>query len=252
MTSISGEGCPHSPPEPPRSLAVVPLIGDKRYYGEAQGGPREAHGTVWCRAGGIGGQKSGCPSPNSAGRNPKEGRIPQAEATLGYFGFRFVFLRLHAKWLQFVTAEYAKYAESRGGRSVLPCIPRIPRLLFPSFGSGLARLGFRPSFGPRISGVGFGPLRSQVAAAVQIHPCKEGQLGQGTPNAAFWPMTILLICWAGISSVFCLAFLSVAARPAPSLDEQMALPQGLAAVLQNARTASLSVGDAVPSSCQTA
>src|SRR5664279_5092288 len=28
------------------------------------------------------------PNPNSEGRNPKEGRIPKAEATLGHFGFR--------------------------------------------------------------------------------------------------------------------------------------------------------------------
>ncbi len=28
------------------------------------------------------------PDPNSEGRNPKEGRIPKAEATLGHFGFR--------------------------------------------------------------------------------------------------------------------------------------------------------------------
>jgi hypothetical protein len=28
------------------------------------------------------------PNPKSEGRNPKEGRIPKAEATLGHFGFR--------------------------------------------------------------------------------------------------------------------------------------------------------------------
>ena len=45
MTRVSGGRCPRSTPEPPRSLAVVPLIGDKRYYGEAPvglaGGLRE-------------------------------------------------------------------------------------------------------------------------------------------------------------------------------------------------------------------
>ena len=68
---------------------------------------------------------------------------------------------------------------------------------------------------------------------------------QGTPNAVFLPMTILLICWACISSVFCMAFLSVAARRAPSMDAQLmpglgtALTQELAVGLQNAKTASL-------------
>ncbi len=34
------------------------------------------------------------PNPKSKGRNPKEGRIPKAEATLGHFGFRVsAFLR---------------------------------------------------------------------------------------------------------------------------------------------------------------
>jgi hypothetical protein len=117
---------------------------------------------------------------------------------------------------------------------------------------GISAFGFRPPFGPRVSGFGFEPLRPRVGGAVQTRPCKGGQVGQGTPNAAFWPMTILLICWAGISSVFCLAFLSVAARPAPRLDEQIASPQELAVALQNARTASVSVGNAVPSPCQAA
>jgi len=83
-------------------------------------------------------------------------------------------------------------------------------------------------------------------------------VAQGTPNAVFLPMTILLICWACISSVFCMAFLSVAARPAPSMDAQMmpgsetALTQELAVGLQNAKTASLSVEAALPSPCRTA
>lgn len=83
-------------------------------------------------------------------------------------------------------------------------------------------------------------------------------MAQGTPNAVFLPMTILLICWACISSVFCLAFLSVAARPAPSMDAQVmprsaiASTQELAVGLQNAKTASLSTEAALPSPCQTA
>ena len=74
----------------------------------------------------------------------------------------------------------------------------------------------------------------------------------------FWAMTIMLICWAGISSVFCLAFLSVAVRPVPSLDEQMAsgsepaLTQELGVVLQDVKAASVSAQAAFPSPCQTA
>jgi hypothetical protein len=83
-------------------------------------------------------------------------------------------------------------------------------------------------------------------------------VAQGTLNAVFLPMTIVLICWACISSVFCLAFLSVAARPAPSLDAQLmpgsetALTQELAVGLQNAKTASLSAEAALSAPCQTA
>jgi len=82
-------------------------------------------------------------------------------------------------------------------------------------------------------------------------------VAQGTLNAVFLPMTILLICWACISSVFCLAFLSVAARPAPSMDAQVmhgsesALTQELAVGLHNAKTASLSAKAALSARCQT-
>jgi hypothetical protein len=34
-------------PEPPRSLPVVPLIADKRYYGEAPGSVRWGYGGLW-------------------------------------------------------------------------------------------------------------------------------------------------------------------------------------------------------------
>jgi hypothetical protein len=125
--------------------------------------------------------------PKSEIRGPKPERRPNTEGRSHARAFRFVFLRLHAKWLQFITAGYAKYAESRGGRSVFPCIPRIPRLLFPSFGSGLARLGlrvsafFRPSFSPRISGFGFGALRSRVGGSVQIRPLP------GSSTTDYWP-----------------------------------------------------------------
>ena len=39
------------------------------------------------------------PNPNSEGRNPKEGSISKIEATLGYFGFRVLGLRLCAHGL---------------------------------------------------------------------------------------------------------------------------------------------------------
>ena len=63
-------------------------------------------------------------------------------------------------------------------------------------------------------------------------------------NAAFSRMAILLISWVCTSTAFCLAFLSVAARPAPRMEEQMAagceaaLRQEPGVVLEKAKTAS--------------
>jgi len=78
---------------------------------------------------------------------------------------------------------------------------------------------------------------------------------RGMAIAAFSPMVILLISWACISSVFCLAFLSVVARPVPRMGEQMAprreltLTQGVAVVLTNVKTASPPAEAALPSPC---
>jgi hypothetical protein len=83
-------------------------------------------------------------------------------------------------------------------------------------------------------------------------------VAEGTPNAAFQPMTILLICWCSISLVGCLAFLSVAARATPPMDTQItpggetALTLDRPAMLQNVKTASVSAQAMLPSSCQTA
>jgi hypothetical protein len=50
---------------------------------------------------------------------PREGFIPNQKLKL---------LEQVSEVMRFVTAEYAKYAESRGGRSVFPC-PDTPELL---------------------------------------------------------------------------------------------------------------------------
>ena len=44
----------------------------------------------------------------------------------------------------------------------------------------------------------------------------------GTRNAAFWGMAMLLVFWVLTSLVSCLAFLGLAARPVPRMDEPMA------------------------------
>jgi len=200
MTSVLCGGCPHSPPEPPRSLAVAPLIGDKRCYGEAPvgpaGGPRDGLVLGWRNWG------PEVRMSKSEFRRPKPKRRPNTEGRSHAWAFRLS-----------------------------------------GFGL-LSALGFRAS--------GLSLCAHGLVVLSRYARARGGQVGQGTPNAAFWPMTILLICWAGISSVSCLAFLSVAARPAPRLDEQIASPQELAVALQNARTASVSVGNAVPSPCQAA
>ena len=74
----------------------------------------------------------------------------------------------------------------------------------------------------------------------------------------FSPMAILLISWTCTSMVFCLAFLSVAARPVRGLDGQMApgyeaaLAQEPGAVLASVKTASLPAETALPLPCQAA
>ena len=79
MTSVSGGGCPRSPPEPPRSLTVVPLIQSevlRRGYGGARG-------TVWRWVGGIEGQKSGCLGRQAGfgwvAETPETGKGPEPE-----------------------------------------------------------------------------------------------------------------------------------------------------------------------------
>ena len=205
MTRVSGGRCPRSTPEPPRSLAVVPLIGDKRYYGEAPvglaGGLRE---------GLVRGRRNWGPEvrlSKSEFRRPKPERRPNTEGRSHDWAFR------------------------------------------------LSGFGLLSALGFRASGL---DLCAHGLALLSRNARARGQVGQGTPNAVFGPMTILLICWAGISSVFCLAFLSVAARPVPCMDAQMtpgsetASTQDIAVVLENVKTASLSAEGALPSPCQTA
>jgi hypothetical protein len=66
---------------------------------------------------------------------------------------------------------------------------------------------------------------------------------QDTMNIAVGPMTILLIVWVCASMALCLAFLSVAARRVPRMEEQMAaggelaLRQATAVALGQAKTA---------------
>ena len=83
-------------------------------------------------------------------------------------------------------------------------------------------------------------------------------MAQGTANAVFWPMTILLITWVCASTVICLAFLSVAARPVPSMDVQLAprseaaLAQERAVGLEDVRAASSRAETALPAACHAA
>ena len=65
---------PGVPPDPRRRLAVVPLIPDKRYYGESPASVRRGSGAAPrsfpCRIGGTGGQRlgySGCQDLHRAG-----------------------------------------------------------------------------------------------------------------------------------------------------------------------------------------
>ena len=69
----------------------------------------------------------------------------------------------------------------------------------------------------------------------------------------------MLISWVCISVLFCLAFLGVAARPAPRLEEGMAAgltavlqQRDLGVVLQVTRLASPQPEGALPPSCQAA
>ena len=77
-------------------------------------------------------------------------------------------------------------------------------------------------------------------------------------NAAFRPMATLLISWACTSTAFCLAFLRVAARPVPRMDEQMAGGREPASrpepgvALEKVNTASPPAEAALPSTCQAA
>ena len=77
-------------------------------------------------------------------------------------------------------------------------------------------------------------------------------------NAGFSPMAILLISWICASTACCLAFLSVAARPAPQMDEQLAAgcEPGLrpepGVMLEKMKTASSPAEAALPSPCQVA
>ena len=81
---------------------------------------------------------------------------------------------------------------------------------------------------------------------------------RGTASASFGPMAILLISWVCASTAFCLAFLSVAARRAPRVDEQMAaecepvLRREPGVVLHKAKPATLSAEAALASPCQVA
>ena len=83
-------------------------------------------------------------------------------------------------------------------------------------------------------------------------------MARGTANAVFRPMAILLISWVSASMVCCLAFLSVAARPVPRMNEKMAsgsattLRQELAGVLENVKTASPLAQATLPSPCHAA
>lgn len=80
----------------------------------------------------------------------------------------------------------------------------------------------------------------------------------GMTNALFWRMMILLISWAGLSAVFCLALLSAAARPLPRMDGQMAsrsetaLAHEFATGLEHVNAASASARAALPSPCHAA
>lgn len=81
---------------------------------------------------------------------------------------------------------------------------------------------------------------------------------QGTLNAAFTGMAILLISWVTASTALCMAFLCVAARPAPRFEKQMASDcegaemQNAGVRLQSVNTASVSAEAALPSRYQAA
>ncbi len=75
-------------------------------------------------------------------------------------------------------------------------------------------------------------------------------------NAPSALMVILLVSWVLVSTAFCLAFLSAAARPAPRMDEQSAfkcapaLRQQPESVSENGQAACRPADATVPSPCQ--
>ena len=132
MTRVSGGRCPRSTPEPPRSLAVVPLIGDKRYYGEAPvglaGGLRE---------GLVRGRRNWGPEvrlSKSEFRRPKPERRPNTEGRshawafrlsgfglLSALGFRASGLDLCAHGLALLS-RYARARGASGARHAECCV----------------------------------------------------------------------------------------------------------------------------------
>jgi hypothetical protein len=79
----------------------------------------------------------------------------------------------------------------------------------------------------------------------------------GTLDATSAGMAIILICWASISLVVCLAMCFVAARPQPSILKQVtfgcdAMPRREHSVPQSAQTASMYPGNAFATSCHAA
>jgi hypothetical protein len=72
------------------------------------------------------------------------------------------------------------------------------------------------------------------------------------------PMAIMLISWACASTALCLAFLYIVTRPAPRMDEQMALGSEIAVVqelalgLENMKTACASAEGPLASPCRAA
>ena len=81
---------------------------------------------------------------------------------------------------------------------------------------------------------------------------------RGTPNAAFIRMAILLITWICASTVLCLAFLKVAARPTPRMGVQMesvcavSSAQEVGVRSKNVKTLSTPAEAALHSPCQAA